>query len=724
LSSSENLSKALRDCHSKQAWERFFAAHQDEFVKNPKTLKDVVRAFAADPQSGNYPPTFWGLLLNAALSLWNFELGVELAEITKKIPSLEVIVPAAKVYLESGSPSKTRATAQRGLRLKEVTHYDQIQLKLLIINSYAEEGKRQKAVKLLEQLQGELNGALQVPQRADLSMRIGRMQFFLGRYEDAGRLFYEAAKFYRECADWENAAKALFNTAASYENSGTVDKTLTLSFVEECRRLAESQHLEGYISHCEALYGVEACNRGHFAAAKEHFRRALRHLPPTDKTFRRLHIVSLLAITYFRMGRFHLARKFGEQTLSLAKLDESDRYRSRYVMLEAELLWENEQFEESQELLRAAISPIEAKGIQNLEEMGIFSRFHLQAAILGETEISDKYAVPEQIGHHDHSTLERLCTLAELYLNRNRNEDATATWSTALNKARAHGFLYHEALSLLGLAQAKLHTWNSQDSDNVIRELAVAIAKIGDTPLKATFRVVLAGQAYQAGDFAECCRQLREAASIGAVGAAEKLGIQASLATIDGHSPKLTSPTHLAIVARFVRTYFAPSISQIDSKNYLVSKHYHVSLERHPALAELLHYLLAKGDFSAQGSDIQTQVWHQSLQAVGWQQKIRNSIMRLRELFPYTVGPLLLHGHDIRLFHEAIAVQRFREGELAIDAEILRLVVETPLSSQQVSERLGISVSTIKRTLKRLTEANQVSVLRSGRNIVYFARRN
>ena len=40
---------------------------------------------------------------------------------------------------------------------------------------------------------------------------------------------------------------------------------------------------------------------------------------------------------------------------------------------------------------------------------------------------------------------------------------------------------------------------------------------------------------------------------------------------------------------------------------------------------------------------------------LGWQQKIRNSIMRIRTLFPYTIAPLIVHmKNEIRLFHEAI----------------------------------------------------------------------
>src|SRR5690606_31579785 len=104
----------------------------------------------------------------------------------------------------------------------------------------------------------------------------------------------------------------------------------------------------------EAFYGHNDYWRGDFSGARDHYRRALEYLPPRDKGYRRLHLLSMLAFTYLRTGKFHLAKHFGEQTLNLVALEQHDRFSTRYENLEAELLWEEGKLEASQSLLTEA----------------------------------------------------------------------------------------------------------------------------------------------------------------------------------------------------------------------------------------------------------------------------------------------------------------------------------------------------------------------------------
>src|SRR5690606_24954894 len=128
--------------------------------------------------------------------------------------------------------------------------------------------------------------------------------------------------------------------------------------------------------------------------------------------------------------------------------------------------------------------------------------------------------------------------------------------------------------------------------------------------------------AYQEGAFADCERILKQAMKSNRLGFADRFLLSSCVATIEGRSPRLTADWQIQLMARFTRTYFAPTLEAIDERHFRVSEHYIVSLERHPSLAELLHYLLLKSNFSADASEIQAQVWKQSLQAQGWQQKI------------------------------------------------------------------------------------------------------
>ena len=97
------------------------------------------------------------------------------------------------------------------------------------------------------------------------------------------------------------------------------------------------------------------------------------------------------------MGRYHLARKFGQQTLDLAALDESERSRNRYINLKAEMLWEDGLVEESQALLREATAQIESRGVHILEELAALSRYNYQLSLLGGRLVSSKLEIDEAL---------------------------------------------------------------------------------------------------------------------------------------------------------------------------------------------------------------------------------------------------------------------------------------------------------------------------------------
>ena len=72
-----------------------------------------------------------------------------------------------------------------------------------------------------------------------------------------------------------------------------------------------------------------------------------------------------------------------------------------------------------------------------------------------------------------------------------------------------------------------------------------------------------------------------------------------------------------------------------------------------------------------------------------------------------------------RLFKEAIQIQPTKREGLNTDEEITRLLGADPMTSSQLSRRLGISASTTKRILKRLVDAGEISPQKSGRNVYY-----
>ena len=274
----EQIIKTARDCHTKIAWENFFCQFGEQIAtsSHSKPLVEIFRVLKADAQSPNYDPTIWSKLLQGCLSAWNLDLGREIALFVKKIPVAIINIPSAHVYLESGQPSTARDIAQKTLRFSNLQHAERLQLEILIANSYAEEGKRQKAIRQLTKVKAAMDqSVLSIKERADFLTHMARMHFFLGLYADSAELFYESSKIYLELQDWEAAAKGIFNTAACHLNGSSRKRDDAFAMVEECRKLALTHDLPGPLSHCEAAYGLDSLQHGDFPAAREHLRLAL-----------------------------------------------------------------------------------------------------------------------------------------------------------------------------------------------------------------------------------------------------------------------------------------------------------------------------------------------------------------------------------------------------------------------------------------------------------------
>jgi tetratricopeptide (TPR) repeat protein len=657
--------------------------------------------------------------MQGCLSAWNLDLGREIAEFVKKIPSPGINLPSAQIYLESGQPATAREIAHRTLRLANLQPSERLQLEILIANSYAEEGKRPKAIRQLAKVKASMeHSVVSDKERADFLTHMARMNFFLGRYNESADLFFDAANIYLTLGDWEGAAKGIFNTAACHLNGGSTKRDDAFAMVEKCRKLAVAHDLPGPLSHCEAAYGLDAFQHGDFPAAREHLRLALEFLPVSDKSYRRLHVLSMLAYTYLAMGRYHLAKKFGQQTLDLAALDESERNKNRYFSLKAELLWEGGEILESCEQLYKIVQSFETYGVHTLEDLSTLNRQLNQSTLLNKSIQPPKTQFAESIKNHStwlsflHATGMQLL-LQEKYL------EADRYFLEALQKSRLLNYRFLEALGLHGLILSRLRQSKVDEMVNYSREFEVAVARLGETPLKMAVHFIDAAKAYQCGDFAECCRVLKAALKASRQSFSDQLVLNAWIATIEGRSFRLLHSWQTQMVAFHTKTYFAPCLEVLDEKIFKVSKHYIVSLEKHPSLAVLLHYLMAKPNHAADTTEIQIKVWRQSLQSQGWQQKIRNTIMRIRDFFPYTIAPLIIHADKIFLNRDAISLVTPRLASLDSEGEVLRLLADCPMSSHQIAEHLAVSPATAKRILKKLTDTQHLFMTKEGRHVFY-----
>jgi tetratricopeptide (TPR) repeat protein len=713
--------KAVRECRSKRHWDDFLLKFGDVLTSSPtpRLISELFRKLQADPQSLHYDPRLWGGLLNGAIACWNIESGVEIAEFCKKLTSPVVSVPASQIFLEAGKPGVSREFAQRALRLTTITDLDRIQLDLIVASSFAEEGKIDHAVRVLARITALVRIAqMSQRERADFVMRMGRLQYFMGRYPEAAGAFKEAAPTLLDLEDWEGAARALFNAGACIQNSGADKTEEATSLVEQARKLSVEYNLPGPRSHCEAFYGVEAYSKGNFIGAREHFRRAMTVLPASDKSFRRLHIMSFLSFTYFAMGKFALGIKFGRQTIELAALDASERFKTRYQALEAEILWEEGKIPESMQVLKSAVHQLSLHGVKNLEELSTLSRFQIQLSLLGETS-TDEYRIDDSLKKDQTQWLEYRYAQALLCGVSDRNFDVITELEDCLKMAKRLDALNHQAYILFLIIKKYLQDRSLEHAKSRLSALEIAVSRLGDTPLRSRLQVIYAAIAYQSGDFDQTFKLLHAVEKMAAVSWVDRFAVTACLATIRGESPRFQHDWHEKLVASFVRSYFAPTLKVLGGKNLVISDCYEVNLEKHPSMAELIQYLIKRATNGATLAQIQTDVWHESVNAQGWQQKIRNAVMRIRDLCPYTIAPILIHNDNLRFFNEAITVMRDDLEGLSMDLQVQAILKQQALSSQQVADKMHVSLATAKRLLKKMSLESQVKISKEGRNVVY-----
>ena len=614
--------------------------------------------------------------------------------------------------MENGSPAAARKLASRALRLANLESWEKLQLQMIVCNSYVEEGKNTMALRLLKKMELAIGiSHLDPSNLADLLVNMARAQFFLGRYPEAAKIFYKANETYY-----------VFNAAACYHNSGNLHQKQAFELIDQCKNLCTKNNLFGPLSHCHAFYGTDDYQKGNFLSASRHYKKALDYAPLSDKSFRRLHITSMLAFTYLKLGYYQLAERIGAQTLKMASFDDSERFRSRYQHLNALLKWQQGDIETSRKIIHNAVKPLFSQGIHTLEELSMTSCFFLQAAALNEKETSSKIKVSDQLKDDTASWFEYLYALSQLLLTKEKYAEAMRIAKECHKRSSLCNSKYVLAGSILTIIQIYLaQSIINDELLNHVKEFHNILEKIDDSSLKVHREFIQASIAYKRGDFEQSVKHLTNASKLKKLDSTDNLVVQSWLATVHGHSPKLNSTKHVAILARSTRVYFSPSIEQLDPSTFLVSKIYTVDLGRHPLLANLLHFLLNHNGFCSTSSELQKEVWHQSLHSQGWQQKVRNTIMRLRDFFPYTMAPLILHlDNRVGIFHEAISVSDCKTGSLQHEELLLNLLQSAPQSSLQLSKQAKVSQATTKRIIRKLIDQRAISMFKEGRNVIYM----
>ena len=717
-----SIIKDARACHTRQAWDALAEKYSAEISNSnsSKALKDIFKLLSNDPHSLKYSSILWQSLLSGCLSSWDIELGRDIAQYAEKIPCPQIRLKICEVYLEIGEPNQARIIAVKSLKMKSIEASELLQLKLIICKSYVEEGRSAMAKKTLSRIELTLeSNDLETSTLADLITNIGRTKFFLGNYRAAAEHFNEAHELFEHLNKWESSASALFNAAASYDNAGMNYRSKSFELISKCKTLSSSRKLLGPLSHCYAFHATHLHQQGKFNEAATNYRKALKTLPSSETRFRKLHILSMLTFTLFEAGQVKSANRYGEETLKLAKKDESGRFKVRYTALKSIIEWQNNKFEKSFELLESIIKPLKQTGIHTLEELSAASLYYMKASFLNK-QVNTATRVSKSLQHNNASWNSYSISIACQHLLANNSKTAYEISKKTLDNSRQNNSSYCEAMSLSLILQCKIKdlTWDEEffSTKNLLQKLS----KKADLRV-FTEQIYLAEAAhyYHHGEFEECSKSILETEKHNRLPSYKRQIVTMWSAAVRGNAPKVSPKWKKDLLIPCTNLYFQPQIKKTSEYEYLISSVYSVSLETYPMLNKILTYLMNQKNFSACPEEIQTHVWKQSLNQQGWKQKIRNNITRIRTLFPYTIAPLIIHDNNkIRLFSEAIQIVRCTKPISNVE-KILDLLKRGPNSTTEISNKLNASQSTIKRTLQKLIEEKQVSRHKSGRTIQY-----
>jgi tetratricopeptide (TPR) repeat protein len=723
----DHIIKQAKSCRTKESWNLFLQQYQSKLAQTnqSKPIAEIFKILHQDKQSLRYNVELWVILLEGCIASWDLDLGMKIAQFTEKLTHPPLAIRSAEVNLERGYPATARRIAQRAIRLKRITHAEAIQLQLILCKSYVEEGRSKMALRLLDRLkQGLQQAQLEPPLQAEILTNMARVHYFLGNYSDAAMLFEKSYTHFEHLQNWEGAAKALFNAAACLHNSGSTYESKAFGLVQQCFELATAKGLKGPLSHCYAFYGTHEYQLGNFSTAARYYRQGLAAIPPADQSFRRLHILSMLTLAYMKKGQYRLAFRHGQKTMALASQDESSRFRSRYIGLEAEIKWHSGLVDESQNLLQTAVRPLQTQGVQTLEQLSALSRFYVQSSLLNDPCPGIRPKIANRLKEHTYAWLEYMLAKSDIHLTDGNFAEADRLAKLCYSQSQQRQSNYFANRALVNLVQAALARGQTEKRvPHLIETLEQALNQPDFERLRVQIYMARAGLAYRQGYLHEALRLLHSGLRCTGIPNSYRQIIKTWLATGEGRASRLTPEWKAQLVTRATRIYFAPTLAPVRENYYIVSNFYYVDLSSYPILAKLMTYLLQQKNYTATPEELQKNVWKQNLNLQGWQQKIRNAIMRLRSMFPFTIAPLILQDLNVRLNAEAVQILARNtsrtKATVSNEHQVLALLREKPHTSSQLSERLTVSTATTKRILKKLVKDDIVTVQKVGRHVLY-----
>lgn len=716
--------KHARSCHSKAAWQRFFA---EPTIKTRLASDGVIRAaifslLQKDPLSPNYDPGMWTDLIRSCQKAWDQPLAEAICHHVRGTTDPALNLAMAETLLEGGHPRDVRRIASRCLKQPDLDDFHRLNFELILSSGYLAEGKSLRAEAILQPI--DLHTAIDQdsPIKAALTCRnIARMYFSKGLYPKSGMLFTRAAEFFRKDKNHSDAALSYYNSAAAYDNAGFHDKAM--EHLSKANELAQRYNIKVVISYSACFSGVVFYQKGDHGLATSNLERALAALPADEQGMRRVHILSFLCLARLRLGLYSEAQKAYRQRQELCANRAGLSEDADFPLLAVEMLLFESRWDKALAVLDQAVAPLRERPIATIDELSLVAKYLTVSAKAGIKikGLRKTFKVAADLHNHRHSWLHyRLALLEQLSLSSD-----TKLYLSRARELLAKGTAWGSIVAVQGAhAHILRHGIKTGQFDEVYTEHRCALARsLDDFPNSSISLTLLdIAEKYRKGDLEGAGKQVElTSRRPEELNPYERMVVLALSQTATGHAVRVASELGQKAVDTYARDYLKPTFTLNLPHSVTLADGVVIDLSCQATVARFLSCLINHPERIRATSELQRCVWNQSLKQKNWKQKIRNTVSRIRMLFKHALVPVVMQeSNEVWLNRDIITFARHgNEGDK--DAILVELLRNRELSSTELAGILELSRSTMKRRLKKALDRRHIQSNKKGRNIYYSA---
>ena len=717
--------EAARRCQTKTAWESFFKDFGSELtsLSRSETIK-LVGYLRQDKDSKYFGECVFSSMIAVCRAQKCFEQGLELWELIAEKGYPLASLETAHLLLESSKPKDARHLALKTLRRKTIPIIIEVKLRLLICNSFAEEGHHQFAAKHFLALE-YLAEHQDIPsaERADIQVSIARLHFFSGHLPRAARHYQLATKFALEEGNQELAARSLFNTAAALHNSGHENYEKSYGFARDCQNLAQKNGYTFILAHVESFFGLDAHIVGNFTKAHQHFESALNHLNENDVSYSRVHFLSLLTILCFEEANFGKALELAQRTLSLSENDHSSRYKSRYRNIEAHYLWENGKYAESYSVLQEAVKHLKSNGITSNEDYSTWNQFVKFSALLGRKHDIGEPVISPHIRHTSYLISETQIALARMLVNKRDYTEAMNLYGKIYETAIERKNINHQMYALMGIfACGNAQNLNTSDLERLLAQFEACHSVMGRSVHTAYLSILRASMDLKKNRPKSAEKNLQQALQSSALPSHYRFIADAWIKCLKGRRVFFPTAESYHLFENSTKFFFPIVLSWDYEKAVLASSlGGAIDFKDFPVLKDILNSLIDAKENGLSAAELFTKAWNESLKTQGWRQKVNNALSRFRWQCRGLPFPLVKNTDIGWAISDAflLKVEKKSSDLLRRKSQILHYSANKPASAAEIAEKLQIPLASVKRMISDLSKTGMIKPTTIGRSIVY-----